>query len=451
MSEHRIEDLVEDGVRTILASSFPDAEKARIAARLYDFQARYDTSHTIGRLKPQLDAIGFSEDGAGGLPLLDAIAAVVARSDAVTVHDWIAALADGVFDGHLRDDVPASFAGFSTDGSALAIRAAAVGHGVAKLKSSRALLWRKPWKWFRGFFKRPDAAAVETKNIVRFLSDLSEPVEAVSAGYQADLDELAARASAPLTRIPELMEARGDFRFVAYADVGASKRPSWMFLVGSPPDDPDATRFYLTITHEYELGNVLVPTIGIQSGVLRQWQGLPFDSDELHFRRDIAELLKEKDLHADPQFAKGKIGWPYKAEQSEAILVKRLEALIGFVPAMLKVARLFYGKPIRELLDKNSPAELLAKRRKLAFEKGFFVNRIEIMCACACRAWERGDGPSQRMLDHVEALAQAAHETHPLKLDWVATANRLRSGPAFPRIDSVRMGARLEPVADWVD
>ena len=137
MSQHDIEDLVEDSIRSVLASDHDNAAKRRLAARLYRFQYLFDTSDTYGRLKPQLEAIGFVEDQADEppLPLLDAVAAVIASDDDRTlVHDWVGLLARSIDDGDARDEVPAAFSELAQDASALAIRAAAVRHGVGSMR-----------------------------------------------------------------------------------------------------------------------------------------------------------------------------------------------------------------------------------------------------------------------------------------------------------------------------
>ena len=167
MSQHDIEDLVEDSIRSVLASDHDNAAKRRLAARLYRFQYLFDTSDTYGRLKPQLEAIGFVEDQADEppLPLLDAVAAVIASDDRRTlVHDWVGLLARSIDDGDARDEVPAAFSELAQDASALAIRAAAVRHGVGSMRWGKGLRVRPiPWATYARDYRKPEPAQFSKK------------------------------------------------------------------------------------------------------------------------------------------------------------------------------------------------------------------------------------------------------------------------------------------------
>lgn len=63
MSDHAVEDLVEDSIRAVLASDLEAAAQRRLISELYGFQNRFDTSDTTGRLRDELQALGYSGRG----------------------------------------------------------------------------------------------------------------------------------------------------------------------------------------------------------------------------------------------------------------------------------------------------------------------------------------------------------------------------------------------------
>ena len=475
MSQHDIEDLVEDSIRSVLASDHDNAAKRRLAARLYRFQYLFDTSDTYGRLKPQLEAIGFVEDQADEppLPLLDAVAAVIASDDDRTlVHDWVGLLARSIDDGDARDEVPAAFSELAQDASALAIRAAAVRHGVGSMRWGKGLRVRRiPWATYARDYRKPEPAQVDRQYGTRFFADFEPSVDALLVEHATDLQASQARvqaaeaalqdrrdalAQSPLQRLPALVVARN--KALTYlgkderGDIG--QRLRFIFRIDGEAGAADGTCYHLLIQHEPDLGHVLMPFIGVQSGTVRSWQGRPLgpSAEDMHFVCDLDALVPQARQDEDRQLAKGRIGWRYKATESETVLGRRLDGLLAFLPDMLIGVQAFYGTPLGEQLDASTPGHMLAERGPRALERGFFVNRVEIMFAFACRAWDKGERPSAKLLAHIGALVDATHESHPLKTAWQDALARSDSGPAFPPLGDVRMAARLwNEVPDWVD
>ncbi len=474
MSQHDIEDLVEDSIRSVLASDRDDASKRRLVARLYRFQHLFDTSDTFGRLKAELEAIGYVEGQVDEppLPLLDAVAAVISNDDRWLVHDWVALLARSIDDGNARDEVPAAFADIAQDASAQAIRAAALRHGVGTMRWGKGQRVRRiAWSTYAKGYRSPEPAQVDQKHSVRFFSDF-EPADTAEllADYASERQTSEARAKAaeealqqqrdalaqsPLQRVPALVEQRSALTYLGLDRRGEiGERFRFVFRIGDANGDADGTCYHLLIAHEPGLGHVLMPFIGVQSGTLLRWQNRPPGpgAEDMHFICELGQLVPQARQDEDRQLVKGRIGWRYKVTESEAILARRLDALLAFLPDLLQGAQRFYGTPLGEQLDASTPGQMLEARGQNALERGFFVNRVEILFAFACRAWERGERPSPKMLAHIGALIEATHDDHPLKKPWQDALARLDSGPAFPPLGSVRMAAKLwNEVPDWVD
>ena len=368
VSQHDIEDLVEDSIRSVLASDHDNAAKRRLAARLYRFQYLFDTSDTYGRLKPQLEAIGFVEDQADEppLPLLDAVAAVIASDDRRTlVHDWVALLARSIDDGDARDEVPAAFSELAQDASALAIRAAAVRHGVGSMRWGKGLRVRRiPWATYARDYRKPEPAQVDRQYGTRFFADFEPSVDALLVEHATDLQASQARvqaaeaalqdrrdalAQSPLQRLPALVVARN--KALTYlgkderGDIG--QRLRFIFRIDGEAGAADGTCYHLLIQHEPDLGHVLMPFIGVQSGTVRSWQGRPLgpSAADMHFVCDLDALVPQARQDEDRQLAKGRIGWRYKATESETVLGRRLDGLLAFLPDMLIGVRTRPARP----------------------------------------------------------------------------------------------------------
>ncbi|MEU1519990.1 hypothetical protein ABZ490_49110 [Streptomyces sp. NPDC005811] len=95
MSDHEVEDLVEQSVRVLDAWYPPDERRVRDwIGSLYRYQERFDCSLTYGRVEDVLLRRGFAPEQSGqdGAPLVDALRAVAVAAretgDRELIAEW---------------------------------------------------------------------------------------------------------------------------------------------------------------------------------------------------------------------------------------------------------------------------------------------------------------------------------------------------------------------------
>lgn len=433
MSDHRIEDLVEDSIRLTLRSRLSDAEKRQLVRDLYVFQNLFDTSKTIGRVKPELDAIGYDpEMPAGDQPFLATIAAVVALADAASdrqlMHHWLGVLASEIneltlIDGRLPEDFPA----FRQRAEAIAIRAAAIRHDVRNWRDRRGYVPLPSWTTIARDYERSDPETIDRRSMLRFLLDHRADPDGIAADYEKDKARAARIAKSVLPELPAMVAARGDFRLVTHSV--ASKDNIFVFQIGEKPPDADGARFYLLVEH-HRSNDVLYPRFGVRSGLIERWQGRGFAADDvtMHFRISLSFFAPQAELEADLQF--NGLGWPWRLNQSAKLLSQRLDSIVRHWSHAERLMA-FYAKPLAQRIDEEG-FETMARERSTRKEQfGYFTNEVDMLFACACRAWDRGERPSTE----IAAIRDWLAHIHPSgRADRGACLARLDAGPAFPAV-----------------
>lgn len=429
MSDHRIEDIVEESVRLVLAGDKPETEKRLLVADLYIFQMLFDTSDTYGRLKPELDAIGYAEDMDGsGKPNLGVIAEIMALADEAgdrsLIHDWLAVLVGEIDDTTLIDEtLPADFAAFVQRPDAVAIRAIAMRHDVHGFKRGQVKL--PAWLGMARRYDKLDEATMDRRAMLRFLLDRKADATTIAADFAADRAKAEQRV-AVLAQVIDLVPARGDFRYV-----GRTKRWGdriFIFEAGPPPADEDGPQFYLLMEHHSGI-NAFFPRIGMRSGLIGRWQERRFGADDqtMHFAQPLPMLVPDKALRADPAF--GGIGWKWTLDQSAKLLEECVAAIIGHWPQVKKLVT-FYSRPtLAQRLDEESLATMMDKRDDRRARYGYLTNEVDMLFALACRRWDRGEKP----VGEIAAIREQLLHIHPDgRGDRVECLARLEQGPAFP-------------------
>ncbi|WP_420138975.1 hypothetical protein [Sphingomonas sp.] len=431
MSEHHVEDLVESSVRLLLGADLAVDAKRGLAHDLYRLQAQFDTSDTSGRLGPELEAIGYDPDAqSSARPLLAIAADMIALADQAgdrqLVRDWLALLINGIDDTTLIDDtLPEDFHAFQALPEAVAIRTIAGRRQELGWRGLDAAIPLPSWTGIARDYDRFAPADMDRRSMLRFLLDHRADAAKIAAEFDKDKQRIA-RSADTLASLPAMVAARGPFRCIADATSG-SKR-SFAFEAGDPPADADAARFHLIIDHDADL-NVLYPWFGVRSGLIERWQGSTpaFDDAGMHFRESMIGFVPGDLLKADTQLSG--TGWRWRRDQSAALLEKRLDAILGYWPHAAALER-FYAKPLAARIDEEG-FELMASKRVERFNAyGFFVNDVDILFACACRAWDRGTRPTAEIAAIRDWLA---HVPPDKRADRVSCLKRLETGPAFPR------------------
>lgn len=435
MSDHRIEDLVEDSVRLVLQSPMPDIEKRPLIADLFEFQAMFDTSDTVGRVKPQLAAIGYRGEGdATGRPVLALVSAIIALADGVDgvrlIHDWLAVFSRAVHELELGENAyPRDFGAFRQSPEAITIRETALRRDVRGYKSGRGAIKMPSWNAIGSGYQKLDPTTCDRYAILRFLLDHKVDVDTIVAEYDKTL-ERARRAAVVVAQIREMVEAHAAFHYVGQS-AGRNER-TFIFEITEPgtdpSTDPEGCRFYLSLKQDSGW-NLLSPQIGLRSGMMARWQGRTFDADDdaLHFSRPLTALIPETELEADKGF--DGIGWAWKPGQSAKLLGERINAIAGHWHHTKKFVT-FYSRPsLADRLDKEGLALMASKRRERRSSVGYFANEVDMLFALACRRWDRGERPDEE----IAAIHDWLRHIHPDgRFDRVEQLEKLKHGPAFP-------------------
>ena len=431
MSEHHIEDLVEDSVRLLLAADLSDDTKRRLARDLYHVQAQFDISDTLGRLRPELDAIGYDPDArSANRALLAIVADIMALADAADdrqlVRDWLAVLVTGIDETTLIDDtLPEDFGAFRQRPEAIAIREIAGRHMPGGWRGLDAALPLPTWSGIAAEYDRFAVRDMDRRSMLRFLLDHRADATRIAADFDKDRARVARIADTALERLPDIVARYGAFRCIADATDGHKR--IFAFAVGDPSADSDAARFHLVIEHNRDL-NVLYPLFGVRSGLIERWQGHEpgFDDATMHFSESMIGFAPSALLEADKQL--GGTGWRWRLDQSAALLEKRVAAIVGYWPHAAALER-FYTKPLGERIDEEGFETMAHRRIERANAYGFFVNEVDMLFACACRSWDRGMKPTAEIAAIRDWLA---HVQPDKRADRVACLARLEDGPSFP-------------------
>lgn len=429
MSDHRIEDLVEDSIRLVLHSSMPDGEKRPLIADLFEFQAMFDTSDTLGRVEPELAAIGYRGEGdATGRPLLGMVAAIMGLADAAgnrqLTHHWLAALVRTIRELELDENaLPQRFVVFRQIADAIAIREAAIHQKVGGYWDGYIEL--PTWSEINRSYNKVDPKVGDRRGILRFLLDHKTQVEAIVASFEKE-QEKAKKRAAVLAQIPELVSARGDFRYLGQQSHWGDE--IFIFEIGDPPADPEGPRFYLLMEH-HEVAQILYPRIGVRSGMIQRWQGRSFAADDrtMHFRESLGTFIPPAALKADDSFSG--LGWGWRLGQSAKLLAERLDTIIGHWASTRKFVD-FYSKPsLATRLDDEGFSVMARKRKQRRNTLGYFANEVDMLFALACRRWDRGERPEEE----IAAIHDWLLHIYPdARADRVACLEKLKDGPAFP-------------------
>ncbi|WP_182086446.1 hypothetical protein [Aureimonas sp. ME7] len=432
MSEHTIEDLVEDGIRLALASPLSPSAKRDLARELYAFQALYDTSDTRGRLAAELESIGYDEARpARPRPWLDLVADIARLADGAgdrqLVRGWLGALAAGIDEWTLIDaDWPPDFPAFAESPSALAIRETATRCDVFA-RQERSRYGKLPtYRALAQGYEALDPRTIDRRTMLRFLLDHKAEPARIRADYDKERARIAAMASSALFDLPALVEARGAFRLVGREKL--DDRHVFAFETGPVSADPDAFRMLLVLEHLQPF-NTLHMFKAVRSPLLARWQGKHFtqgDAD-VHFRRGMLHFIPRERLDAQKHL--DAMGWRYRMDQSARVLGQRIDsmlALSGFGRRMDE----FYAVPLGRRIDEEGFDAMAGERLQRLERFGFFADEVDILFACACRSWDRGTEPKAEIAGIEEHLAHIRPDA-PGRGDRVAALRALRSGPAF--------------------
>lgn len=431
MSDHRIEDLVEDSVRLALSTDRTAGEKRVLIADLYRFQALFDTSDTLGRLADELAAIGYDDDASGsGRPLLSIVAEIMTLADQADdrqlVRDWLAVTATEIDELTLIDEtLPEDFAAFHARADAIAIRQIAGRRAAQGWRGLNSYITLPSWSGLAREYQRFDPETIERRAMLRFLLDHRADADAIAADHAKDKQRLSSPDTSALNQLPEMVAARGDFRLVGHTSKDGKQ--TFAFEAGAPPAEPDAARFHLVIEHDRGLG-VLYPSFGVRSGLLERWRGEGFAPDDasMHFSQSVIGFAPPDLLEADDGL--NGMGWKWRREQSAKLLARRLDAILAYWPHAAAVQR-FYATSLAERIDKEGFATLAKKRIERINQFGFFANEVDMLFACACRAWDRGARPAEEI---AAIRQQLSHILPDVRGDRAACLERLEAGPAFP-------------------
>ncbi len=450
MADHRIEQLVEDSLALVISAQRSPAAKRGLVAELLDFRTRFDAADTSDRLAAELRSIDyFAHVPAAPRPIVETIADVMADADAAgdrrMVHHWLAVLAIGIEDGTLVDDeLPYDFAAFDRAPSVDRIRGIAVRHRVGRFRGGPDGYVTMPsWSWWNRLYRASDPRTLDMRGMLRLLLDHEADREAIVAEivlHRTRQDEL----DGVVDRLPAMVETRGPFRYVGGSRDARVR--TFVFAWQPPHGTPAGVRFYLVLDHDGE-HRILSMSAGARSDDILRLQGPHARGEEaMHFRTNIATLAPRASIEGDRNFVRD--GWRFRIGQSEGVLSKRLDAMLrlsGYADAFFE----FHARPVAERVDAEG-FEGMARKRRERMTLGFFANEVDMLFACACRRWERGDRPRTEIAAIREWLEHIAPAVGDGRRDRVDCLAALAAGPAFPPVARLPFRRHEErwPLAD---
>ena len=435
MSEHAIEDLVEDSVRLLVRAPMEATARCALIGELYAFQDLYDTSDTRGRLANELASIGYDDkthDRVRPRPWPEIVADVVLIADGAgerqLVHHWLGAFAAGIDELTLIDDgLPEDFPAFRERPSVNALRDAAIRHDVHRWRGKTGYVRLPTYRSIADGYDKLDPQTVDRRTMLRLLLDHKNDPDRIEANYAKERKRIALMDTSALFDLPAMVEARGPFRFV-----GRSKDIEdhvFVFEAGPEPDDPDASRILLVLSHMPGF-NTIAMEKAVRSGLLARWQAKTFGGDDtaVHFEREVTYFVPHDQLEAEKHL--NTMGWRYRMDQSAKVLGQRLDAMLalwGYGRTMEE----FYRTPLAERIDAEGFAGMAEQRLTRLERFGFFSDEVDMLFACACRSWDRGVPPEAE----IAAIEEHLRHIRPGALgrsERIAMLERLRAGPAFP-------------------
>ena len=419
MSDHAVEDLVEDSIRAVLASDLAAPEQRLLIGQLYGFQNRFDTSDTFGRLAAELQALGY--DGAAdappgpALPLVARLMALAeARGDTLLAYQWLAMLQRGLDEGDLRGDLPPDYATLLRDDAALAIRGIALRLQLDRQKSRHGGLALLGWQTLRPFAPPADPAAAELYAMLRWFSDLKTTPEKIEAERQKLLGVVARGDDSPFLRLPELTDLLPPgLRLIR--PTGGRINLGFLFDLDAP-DGSDGGRVLFHIEAVGDLG-LLSASFWVISGQLARWQGLDPAAAGMpvHFKYNF--FLKQPDDHiAQSRWIHPMGGWKYRLSQSEKALRCAVQDMFLYWDRAAPLRR-HHRQALGKTVLSRGVDTVLAGAVRRGNHSGFFRTDIEVMFACACYAIEQGDDPGPAIA-HIAARLETLHPRNPLLPVW---------------------------------
>ena len=428
MSDHAVEDLVEDSIRAVLASDLEAAAQRRLISELYGFQNRFDTSDTTGRLRDELQALGYSGRGdvrAGqALPLILRLMSLAEAQQALQLaHHWLAMLQRGLDEGDLLDDLPRDYATLLGDAASLGIRDTALRLELDRRKFRHGYLRLPGWSALKPFNTPVTPKDIERNAMLRWFSDLKTTPEKIEAERQKLLAAAAKATTSPFHRLPELDLLPQELRLIRRTD--ARGDPGFLFDLDARKE-ADGGRVMFHIEAAPALG-CLVCAFWVISGQIARWQGRDPDAPGMpvHFRYNF--FLKLPDAHiTQSRWIHPMGGWKYRLSQPE-------KALRGAVSDMFlnwKLAaplRRHHVQPLGDKVLSRGLDKTLADAVRLGNRYGFFRTDIEVMFACACHAIEQGADPGPAIA-RIAARLETIHPNNPLLPVWRDGHARLASG-----------------------
>lgn len=445
MSDHAVEDLVEDSIRAVLASDLETAEQRRLIGELYGFQNRFDTSDTTGRLRDELQAVGYTRGGnvpAGpALPLvLRMMSLAEAQQNLQLAHHWFAMLQRGLDERDLMGDIPPDYAALQGDRVALGIRETALRLDLERLKFRHGYLRLPGWSSLKPFNTPVTAKDIELNAILRWFSDLKTPPEKIEAERQKLLAAMTKSATSPFHRLPELDLLPPELRLIRPTDSRGD--PGFLFDLDAP-DGGDGGRVMFHIQAVPDLG-CLVCAFWVISGQIARWQGRDPDAPGMpvHFKYNF--FLKQPDAHlSQSRLIHPMGGWKYRLPQPE----KALRAAVSDMFVNWKLAgplRRHHRKPLGDKVLSRGLDKTLADAVRLGNRYGFFRTDIEVMFACACHAIEQGADPGPA-LARIAGRLETIHPHNPLLPIWREGHAHLASGAIWfpPELSLIYKDAHL--------
>ncbi|WP_022704284.1 hypothetical protein [Pseudorhodobacter ferrugineus] len=434
MSQHEIEDLIEETARLILTTDQSRAEKCAWIGDLYALQSWFDTSETTGRLQAELQELGYFTAPPRPSPALLPLAAQVMQvaetaSRPDLVYDWLALTVDALDSFGLGPDMPPTFDAMLAGGSGPQIRAVADRCDTLKKRPRAALMQLQTWAWLKNGYSALDAETLDLRLILRFFSDPKTTPETLLAAHAKEMAQIAALADLPLFTLPERVQARTDLVYLGMEHKRHYRR--FVFATTALAPAPTGYRLFFVIEHNANI-NFLSCEVRVQSGALLAWQGTttPDQIAATHFRLNYIHLIHDDALQADALYdAFG--GWNFKLTQSAKVLDVRLDAILSHW-ACTEPMRRFHAVPLPEHLAKSTPDAMEKQRKTLRGSVGFFMNDIELLFAYACIDWEKGNRPDA-MIAQIRAALDNVHSDYPAKPDWVTALAALEHGASYPQ------------------